>query len=181
MKTPSSLTRTRRIAAVSISIALAAAGSFIKIPSPVGSVALDSWPGFACALVIGPEGALVALGGHLMSGFLAGLPLGLALHLIVGAEMALCALAFRWVTLRLGAIAGVVAAVALNGLVSPLALIPWLGRPLVISLLLPLTVAAGVNVAAAVAVAGVVSKSAGFSWARGARKTSGDSDGGSPS
>lgn len=156
MRDASSAPRIRRLAVMSLSIALAAAGSLIKIPSPVGTVALDSWPGYACAVVVGPVGALVALAGHLASGLVAGFPLGLILHGVIAVEMALCALAFRWVTGRFGAVPGVVAAVALNGLIAPFALLPWLGFPLVLTLLLPLTVAAAVNVSLAAVVSRAV-------------------------
>ncbi|MEX0975447.1 MAG: alpha-ribazole transporter [Bacillota bacterium] len=158
MRDASSASRTRRIAVMSMSIALAAAGSLIKIPSPVGTVALDSWPGYACALVLGPVGAWVALAGHLASGSVAGFPLGLAIHGVIAAEMVFCALAFRWVTGRFGAVPGVVAAVVLNGLVAPFALLPWLEFPLVLTLLLPLTVAAAVNVSLAAVVARAVKR-----------------------
>lgn len=139
----------RKLALMSMAVALAAAGSLIKLPSPVGTVALDSWPGYLCALIIGPEGAWVALAGHLASGFVAGFPLGLFLHAAVAIEMALCALAFRWATSRAGAVLGAAVAVVLNGVAAPVALLPWLGRPLVLSLILPLSLAAGVNVALA--------------------------------
>lgn len=139
----------RRLAYTSAAVALAAAGSMLKIPSPVGSVALDSWPGYLWALVAGPDGVLVALAGHLVSALVTGLPLGLVLHAVVGVEMAICALAFRWVTHRMGVAMGAAAAVILNGIAAPMALALWLGRPLVLSLILPLSTASGINVALA--------------------------------
>ena len=83
MKETHKESRTRSIAVMALSVALAAAGAFIKIPGPVGTVALDSWPGYACALLVGPSGSWVAFAGHLASGFVSGFPLGLALHTLV--------------------------------------------------------------------------------------------------
>jgi len=145
--------RMRKLAVMSLAVALAAAGSFIKIPSPVGTVALDSWPGYLCALLMGPEGSSVALAGHLASGFTSGFPLGMVLHALIAVEMCLCALAFGWVARRAGVVLGAAVAVVLNGLIAPLALTPWLGRPLAASLLLPLSTAAAVNVSLATAAA----------------------------
>ncbi len=149
MKPESLNSRLRNIVIMALSIALAAAGAFIKIPSPVGTVALDSWPGYACAVLIGPSGAWVAFAGHLASGLTSGFPLGLSLHVIVAVQMGLCALGFRWATRRFGSLAGIVVAIVLNGLAAPLALIPWIGRPMAVALLVPLTSAAVVNVIAA--------------------------------
>lgn len=162
MKEVVRVSRTRDIAVMALSVALAGAGAFIKIPSPVGTVALDSWPGYACALAIGPSGSWVAFAGHLASGFVSGFPLGLALHGLIALEMVLCALAFAWTWRRLGVVAGVAVAVLLNGLAAPLALAPWLGIPLVVSLMVPLTVAATVNVA----LASIVGKAVGR-WSAG--------------
>ncbi len=140
----------RSLARISASVALAAVGSTVKLPSPVGSVALDSWPGYLLALTAGPDGACVALVGHLVSGMIAGFPLSLPLHAVVAVEMAVCALAFRWAAQGMGLVAGAVVAVILNGIAAPFALLPWLGLPLALSLIVPLSMAAGVNVAIAV-------------------------------
>src|SRR5665648_13939 len=70
--------RTARLALFS---ALSVVGSFIKIPSPVGSLAFDSFPGFFVALFFGPaEGALVSGLGHLATAATSGFPLGI-LHI----------------------------------------------------------------------------------------------------
>ncbi|MGE5579301.1 MAG: hypothetical protein ACM3WU_04575 [Bacillota bacterium] len=154
--------RAKDIAVMALSVALAAAGAFIKIPSPVGTVALDSWPGYACSLVLGPSGSWVAFAGHLASALVSGFPLGPALHAVIALEMALCALAFAWVTRRFGYVAGVTVAVLLNGLTAPFALSPWLGMPLVVTLFVPLTVAAFVNVTLAALVGRAVSRTLGI-------------------
>ena len=51
----------KRIARVAILIALSGVGALIKIPSPTGTVALDSAPGYFTAVAFGPvEGMIVA-------------------------------------------------------------------------------------------------------------------------
>ncbi|MCG8618683.1 MAG: hypothetical protein MI802_20880, partial [Desulfobacterales bacterium] len=47
-----------------------------------------------------------------------GFPLGIPLHLFLGIQLAFWVVAFRWITNRFGLIAGAIAAVLLNGIVS---------------------------------------------------------------
>ena len=48
------------MARIAILVALSGAGAFIKIPSPTGTVALDSAPGYLAAAVFSPlEGGIV--------------------------------------------------------------------------------------------------------------------------
>jgi riboflavin transporter len=78
-----------RIARVAIFTALCAAGSVIKVPSPVGSLAFDSAAGFFVALYFGvAEGALVCGIGHMATAVVSGFPLGY-LHLPIALGMAL--------------------------------------------------------------------------------------------
>ncbi|MFB3889763.1 MAG: ECF transporter S component [Candidatus Bathyarchaeia archaeon] len=80
---------TWRTARIAVLTALSAAGSLLKIPSPVGSLAFDSTPGFFAALLFGPaEGAVVSGLGHLATAAVSGFPLG-ALHVPIAFGMAL--------------------------------------------------------------------------------------------
>ncbi len=82
-------------------VALSAVGAFIKIPSPLGSIAMDSSPGYLYASLCGPlGGAPVAFFGHLASAFTVGFPLGVPIHLVVAAEMGLCAAVYGWIGRR---------------------------------------------------------------------------------
>lgn len=117
-----------RTARLSIFTALSAVGSLIKIPSPIGSLALDSSPGFFMALFFGPfEGSLVCGLGHLATAIVSGFPLGY-LHLPIALGMALAGAAIgllnrpnkKWVFLP-----ALVSGVIINTLlVFPL--VPWL-------------------------------------------------------
>ena len=79
---------TWRTARLAIFTALSVVGSFIKIPSPIGSLAFDSAPGFFVALFFGPfEGGLVCGLGHMATAAVSGFPLGL-LHLPIALGMA---------------------------------------------------------------------------------------------
>src|SRR4051812_31260365 len=72
---------------IGIFSALAAAGGLIKIPSPVGSIAFDSAPGYFVAAFYGPAlGSIVGFIGHLASAAVAGMPLG-PMHLVVAIAM----------------------------------------------------------------------------------------------
>lgn len=86
----------RKLAIMAIFIALSAVGSLIKIPSPIGSMALDSAPGFFAAIGFGGwVGFIVIAVGHVLSAAIAGFPLTLPIHLAIAIAMGLCTLAFR--------------------------------------------------------------------------------------
>lgn len=79
---------TRKICLLALFIALSVIGAMIKIPSFVGSIALDAFPALLAAVLVGNRmGALVAGFGHLVSSLIAGLPLG-PMHIVIAAEMA---------------------------------------------------------------------------------------------
>jgi riboflavin transporter len=70
-------------------ISLSVIGSLLKLPTALGSIALDSAPAVVAAALFGSRrGAVVAVIGHLSSAFFAGFPLGL-FHLFVALEMGL--------------------------------------------------------------------------------------------
>jgi uncharacterized membrane protein len=131
--------------------AASAVGGIVKVPSPLGSIALDSLPGYFAAAYYGPiVGGLIGSLGHLASAATAGFPLGL-LHLGVCVQMfAWCAL-YGFVVRALNKTWGVWlatgVAIVLNGLVAPFLLVP-LGLPIGLAktLLLFLTIAAAANV-----------------------------------
>jgi len=114
----------KRVAYIAIFIALSAVGAMIKIPSPAGTIGLDSAPGYFSALAFGSvEGISVIFIGHLLTSGIIGFPLGLPLHIFIAIQMALWAVIFRWVTKKFGIIPGSVIAVLLNGVVSAFTLV----------------------------------------------------------
>ena len=69
-------------------IALSAVGAAIKIPSIVGSLALDSFPALIAGVLLGPiYGGIVAGLGTLISAIISGMQLLGPLHFIVVLEM----------------------------------------------------------------------------------------------
>ena len=78
----------RKISAIAIFVALSAVGAMFKIPSPIGSIALDSFPALLAAVILGPvSGAIVAGLGHIISAFIGGMTLG-PFHFLIMVEMA---------------------------------------------------------------------------------------------
>ncbi len=68
----------------------------------MGSIALDSAPAFLGAILLGPAvGAFLGVFGHLLSAMLAGFPLTLPVHLIIGVMMAACMFVFGLLRQRL--------------------------------------------------------------------------------
>lgn len=87
----------RKVAIMAIFIAISAVGSLIKIPSPLGSVALDSAPGFFAGIAFGGwVGFIVIAIGHLLTSAIVGFPLTLPLQIGIAIGMGLCVLVFRW-------------------------------------------------------------------------------------
>jgi uncharacterized membrane protein len=85
---------TKAFIRVAVCSAASALGGLIKIPSPVGSIALDSLPGYFAAGYFSPVvGAVVGFIGHLGSAATGGLPLG-ALHIVIASLMFFCCLLF---------------------------------------------------------------------------------------
>jgi uncharacterized membrane protein len=134
--------------------ALSIVGGLIKMPSPVGSIALDSAPGYFVASYYSPWlGALVGALGHLGSAATGGMPLG-PLHFVIAPSMAVICGAFGWLARRgqsiFFLIGSGVLAVALNGVGRPLFLtLVGLPRPIAWAIIPLLVVASAINVALA--------------------------------
>lgn len=84
----------RKISLLAVFIGLSVVGASIKIPAPIGSVALDAFPALLAAVFFGGgAGAIVGGFGHLVSALIGGMPMG-PLHFIVAAEMAVLVFLF---------------------------------------------------------------------------------------
>lgn len=141
----------KRIAYMAVFIALSAVGAMIKIPSPVGTIGLDSAPGYFCGLALGyTEGIGVIFIGHLITAGVIGFPLGLPLHLFIGVQLALWVIILRWISRRINFWAGAAAAVFLNGVISAFTMYFVGGMGAVLATMPFLTAGALINVAIAV-------------------------------
>lgn len=117
----------KRINTLAILIALSAVGAFIKIPSFIGSVALDSFPSLiAGAMLGGISGGIVASLGHLVSAIVGGLPLG-PLHFFIAIEMFLLVLLFSIVYRSGKKIFATILFVLCNSLLLPLPFLFFMG------------------------------------------------------
>jgi len=138
---------TRKLVVTALLIAMSAVGGFIKIPSPTGTVAFDSLPGYlAAALLGGWGGAAVGAFGHMLSAWTVAFPLSFPLHLFIAGQMAVCVTVFGYLFRKGQRVLAVIAAVLLNGVVAPAALIPILGTGFFAAMLLPLIVASAINI-----------------------------------
>ncbi|WP_110928262.1 ECF transporter S component [Bacillus massiliglaciei] len=78
----------RTVSLLGLFIALSGAGGILKIPSIIGSIALDSFPALIAAVLLGPWAGAIAGGlGHLLSALMASMPLG-PFHFLIMLEMA---------------------------------------------------------------------------------------------
>jgi uncharacterized membrane protein len=136
---PSTAT-TRTAITIVVFVALSCVGALVKIPSPVGSIALDSSPGYFAAAYFNPlVGGLIGFLGHLASAATAGFPLGLW-HLFVACHMFCWCVVFgaivryakrtnsQAVSIAIVSI-GAIVTIFLNGIVSPYLLVAIPGSP----------------------------------------------------
>ncbi|MFW5789980.1 MAG: ECF transporter S component [Bacillota bacterium] len=138
-----------KLTLIALFIALSAIGSYIMLPGPIGSVALDSAPGFIASVLLGGgSGALVLGLGHILSAIRAGLPLG-PIHVIIALLMAGIAPIYSYFWQKYNHwLAGLVG-VILNGLAVNAFLIPLLGVPFFLSMIPVLTIGAFFNISVA--------------------------------
>lgn len=116
--------RIKRIAIIAVFIALSAVGALIKIPSPVGTIGLDSAPGYFVALAFGGiDGAAVIAIGHMLTAAVVGFPLTIPIHILIAVQMAAWAIVFRLVQRRFNVVAAIVVATILNGVLSAFSMI----------------------------------------------------------
>jgi riboflavin transporter len=142
------LSSTRRLTYLAMFIALSAAGANIKIPSVIGTPALDSLPAFIAGLVLGPvNGAIVAALGHMLSALTVGFPLSIPIHLLIAVGMAGVVAVFALVS-RFTIWGGAAAGVLMNGILFPamFILIPSFGKPFFLAMVIPLLVASVINI-----------------------------------
>lgn len=128
-------------------IALSAIGALIIIPSPAGTIAFDSAPGYLAALAFGPvEGAIVASIGHLLAASTSGFPLGVPIHLFISMQMAVWAVLLWFLAKRVHIVLAAFVAIIGNGVISAASMIPLFGMGFFLALLLPLLLASCINV-----------------------------------
>lgn len=149
----------KRAARIAILIALSGVGALVKIPSPTGTVALDSAPGFFVAIAFGPlEGMLVAGIGHIFTALTTGFPLSLPVHIFVAVQMAVYAYIFWLICKKINLVTGIIITTILNGLLSSAFMIPIGGPGMFASLLPSLTIGALINLLVATAAYKIVSQ-----------------------
>ena len=139
---------TTLLAKVSVLSALCGLGSLVPFPSPVGTIALDSFPGFFAALSFGRwMGALVCFIGHVITSLVHGFPLGL-LHSAIAVGMGLDGFVIGLLRKRAGVYPACIAGVLVNVGLFPLAT-PVMGFWGALLLTPYLAVASSVNMALA--------------------------------
>ncbi len=147
----------KKLALGAVLVALSVVGGMIKIN---GSIALDAVAAyFAAAALGGLFGGAIAVLGHFFSALMAGFPLTVPMHLFVMAEMFVIVYLFGKIYER-NKYGAAVSSIVLNGpvgtglaaLLATALGMPFAGKIMFGTLVLPVTFASAVNVALAVAV-----------------------------
>jgi uncharacterized membrane protein len=135
----------RKMSLLALFIALSVIGASIKIPSFVGSIALDAFPALLAAVLLGKKrGAIVAGFGHLVSALIAGFPLG-PMHLVIAVEMAVLVWCFGIIYQTGKKIIAGLFFILTNSFLAPLPFIFMLGIGFYVSILLSLLIGATFN------------------------------------
>ena len=141
---PKNVPRTYLVARITVFAALSVVGSFIQLPSPVSTVALDSAPGFFVALYFGPVDGFCVFGlGHMATAIVHGFPLGI-LHLPIALGLAVAGAAVGTINRKWSLIPAVAAGIAINTALVVVA-IPVLGMAATLSFIPLLFLAACIN------------------------------------
>ncbi|QHA93721.1 ECF transporter S component [Bacillus sp. N1-1] len=139
----------KRASLLAMFIALSVVGAILKMPSAVGSIALDAFPALIAAVLIGSRsGALIASFGHLLSALIVGFPLG-PMHVLIAAEMAALVWLFgKLYEARKTKWASATFAIG-NGLVAPLPFLFLMGTGFYVAIVPSLMIASVLNLALA--------------------------------
>ena len=137
---------TKKLVQLALMVAMSGVGAYIIIPSLIGTVALDSAPGYLASLIFGGiSGGIVLFLGHLISALKMGFPLGL-IHLFIAILMGGCGLVFTYLYNKANIFVSSIVVIILNGLVITALLIPFLGYGFFISMMGPLLLGTTVNI-----------------------------------
>lgn len=140
---------TKKLVLMAMFIALSFIGSYIKFPSPLGSIALDSMAGYLAGLIFGGSlGGVVGFLGHILTSANAGFPLSLPVHLIVAIMMFISIYLYGLTYKKTNVFVAAFIGILLNGVVSPLALLlfPQFGWPFFLGITPFLLAASALNV-----------------------------------
>jgi hypothetical protein len=112
--------RLRRLTLTALFVAMCAVGGLIKIPSAVGSLALDTVPALVSAAFLPPVfSGIASMLGHTASAMYAGFPLG-PFHVIIALEMLVIIMIFARMHQAGYTVMKWVFFVIANGLLAPL-------------------------------------------------------------
>ncbi|MDN5342463.1 ECF transporter S component [Oceanotoga sp. DSM 15011] len=146
----------KKISLIGIFTALAFILSFLKFPSPVGSIALDSMPGFLLSIINPLYGGIASLLGHFFTSWNSGFYFQLY-HI----PLALAMFAITYIFGKLyqkNKIISILIGVILNGIVSPFIVVKIITFKGVLGIMPMLIVASIVNILLAVIIYSMLKK-----------------------
>ncbi|EHV0153413.1 TPA: ECF transporter S component [Enterococcus faecalis] len=140
--------KTKKLTTISLMLALCILGGNIKL---LGSIALDSFPAFLSAIILGPiPGAFIAFFGHMISAMLSGFPNTLPIHLVIAFLMMICVFVYGTIRVKwsnrpvVSKVVSIIVAFLISVPLDLVILYPILGE-VVFILAVPLTIATFMN------------------------------------
>ena len=140
---------TKKLVLISMFIAISLVGSYIKIPSPVGTIGLDSMAGFLAGLIFGIiPGGIIGFLGHIFTSSNIGFPLSFPVHLIIAVMMFITISLYSFTYQKTNIYVAAIVGILLNGIISPLVLtlLPGFGWAFFIGHVLFLLLGSALNV-----------------------------------
>lgn len=163
--------QTRDIAIMAFLIALSAIGAQLKIQ---GTIAFDSMPAFVAALLFSPlVGALVGILGHLLTAVTSGFPMTLPIHLLIALMMGVTCFSFGFLAKKFNLVIAALVGFLLNGPITLFLAVyamqllgaQFSGMPLFMVLIIPLSIAAFLNILLALVIVPFLKKLPGINHA----------------
>lgn len=152
MKIRSAVSTPKHIALAGLLIALSYVGAFLKFQ---GTIALDALPAFFGAIFLGPfYGGIIGALGHFFTALFSGFPLSFPLHVLISLLMMGTVQVFGVLYQKGQRVLAAAAGIILNGPISLLVLsvvssfigLPFHGKWMFFSLVVPLSAASAVNI-----------------------------------
>lgn len=136
----------KHITLIALMASICVIGSFIKVPGPIGSPALDSAPAFISVALLPPIFAgLVGFIGHVATALTSGMPLG-PFHLLIAVEMLFIVWFFAVLHRKQRNILKWVFLIVANGIIAPLPFYFFISPAFYIGAVPSLVIATSINV-----------------------------------
>ncbi len=141
--------KNKKLVLMALFIAISYIGALVKVPGPMSTIALDSFPGYLGGLIFGGvSGGLIAMIAHIFVSMTTGFPLSILVHVIISLMMFVSVFCYAKISKKFNIILASIAASIINGVLMPLSLmlLPSMDKGFLLSLIPVLLIASITNI-----------------------------------